>query len=85
MWAAFRLLPLVWQLGTAAAGLAVLGGTILYVRASLINEGEQRRQNTIDKQNQGAKDEADRADARVGECYDTGGVWDDIAGKCQRP
>lgn len=84
IWAAFRLLPLLWQLGALAAGVVAIGGAYGLWHHNIYAAGENAERGKIERQNQGAKDDADRAGARVDECFNAGGVWNDGTGKCDR-
>lgn len=82
---AFRALPLLWQLGVVAAiGVSAAGAYGLWHHKVYL-AGEAANQAKIDRQNQGAKDATDRARARVDQCFDAGGVWNDGTGQCDRP
>lgn len=68
-------------IGLAVA--AALGAFAAY-RQSLINDGWDRALRQVEKQNEGAREAARKAQRSVDECYDSGGLWNTITGECSR-
>jgi hypothetical protein len=83
MIAAFTFLvgPIGRILALAAAILAGLTYFVVHER----NIGAAKIETQIQTQNTGASNAADKAERRVTDCFDAGGVWRDTAGKCGRP
>lgn len=70
-------------------GWFLVGATILaslsYLYHSIKESGRAEVREQIRKANEGLVHESDKAARNPDECDATGGVWSQIAGRCERP
>jgi hypothetical protein len=64
-----------------AAIIAALGAFAAY-RQSLINAGWDKALHKVEQQNERAREAARDVQRTVDECYESGRLWDTIAGTC---
>jgi cytochrome c-type biogenesis protein CcmH/NrfG len=83
MFAAFRLLPLLVQLGAIAAGLVAIGGSYALWKHSIDRAGYDRAQAETEKADKEKTNAALQARARRHACVAAGGLWDITEGQCR--
>lgn len=74
------LIPIRWWIYGAAA-LAVIAGLVA-LRQHYVNAGWDHALEAVKQQNATAKDAASKAQLTVDRCYEAGGLWSTITGKC---
>lgn len=82
MFAAFRLLPLLWQLGLVAAGIASIAGGYALWRHSIDQGGYDRAKQETEHDDSLRSNAALQSRARRHACVAAGGVWDITKGQC---
>jgi hypothetical protein len=82
MFAAFRTLSLLAQLGIVVAGIAAIGGSYALWKHSIDQAGYQRHKAETDQADRERTNAALQARARRHSCVAAGGVWDITEGKC---
>ena len=69
-----------WQVAKWVA----IGVAVIFVIQMIRNDGAQSLQNSIERQNNEAAQDADIARLGYDACLDADGVWDFGSGKCRR-
>lgn len=83
MLAAFRLLPIMWQLTAIGVGLATLVAGAAYFHHKIYQSGYDAAIADVTHQNQEAVDAVNEGRARVRDCNARDGMrWDQVAGEC---
>lgn len=72
-----------WRLLAIAGGVAALIGSGLYLRSSLIAQGERAALEQVDEANAKARAKADAASEAVSLCGARGGLWNRADGVCE--